>query len=701
MSRDGESKEPGGERPRTHLAPERWQQMQDLFYAAIELPAAERPRFLAQQCGDDVDLHRRTKGLLEASDKAEGRFEDVIRHTLALAADELGSEVPKKIGSYRVLRELGRGGLSTVYLGERDDDQFRMQVAIKVVRRGMDTEDILNRLRQERQILASLDHPNISRLLDGGTTAEGLPFFVMEYIDGLPIDRFCDRHGLSVVARLDLFRLVCSAVHYAHQNLIIHRDLKPSNILVTREGVPKLLDFGIAKEVRPEPGVESLIRTAPGMRLLSPRYASPEQVLGLPLTTTSDVYSLGVLLFLMLTGQLPYRLNSDHPRELERAICETEPERPSTVIGLPEESTEIARASSDFDSSRMARPPLEPRLLRRRLTGDLDNIVLEAMRKEPERRYGSVEQLSADIRRHCQGLPVRARRATMAYRLQKYLRRHRTGLVVAGVLSLLLAGQLTFFTVRLARERDQAQAAVAYLQSVFESADPHEVGGEPLGPVEMLERGVARLDLELGGKPRVQLQLLSTLQGIYRGMGAYEAAMPLAERALEMARELYGERSRQTADALNAYGALHHEFGHEEEARRLLQRSLDIRRRVLGPNHPKTARNLCSLAAIVRSSDLDLAESQTREALAIQRSQLGDEDIDTVTTLNNLAVIVHDQGRLGEAEKLYRELLTLKQETLSEFHPDIAAAWHNLGSLLVDSGRYDEASEILERALGI
>ncbi len=352
----------------------------------------------------------------------------------------------RRIGPYRLVREIGHGGMGAVYLAVRDDDAFQKRVAVKVLRRGMDTEAIISRFRNERQILAGLDHPHIARLIDGGSTPDGLPYFVMEYVDGAPIDEYADAHDLDTTARLDLFQQVCEAVQYAHQNLIIHRDIKPANVLVTRDGVPKLLDFGIAKLLNPELAGHTLAPTALGLQLMTPEYASPEQVRGDPVTTATDVYSLGMLLYELLTGRRPYEIGSRAPSDIARVVCETVPPRPSTAVTVgPTVDGRTGDASipaSDADSKPRTRPrTVDGERLRRRLAGDLDNIVMKALSKEPPRRYASVDQFAEDVRRHLAGLPVIARKDTFGYRASKFVRRNRAAvLAAAGVVLALIAG---------------------------------------------------------------------------------------------------------------------------------------------------------------------------------------------------------------------------------------------------------------------
>jgi serine/threonine protein kinase len=384
-------------------------------------------RLLDRACGGDDALRREVESLLEADSESEGFIEQAPFELPRELFAENGSAAGQQFGAYKVISEIGRGGLGTVYLAARADEQYQKRVAIKLVRRGLDTDDILRRFRNERQILAQLEHPNIARLIDGGTTDDGRPYFVMEYIEGEPILTYCETKKLTITGRLQLFRKVCAAVTYAHQHLVIHRDLKPSNILVRQDGEPKLLDFGIAKVLSADDNA-SFTLTIPALRVMTPEYASPEQIKGGPITTTSDVYSLGVLLFELLTGQRPYKIDNRTPDEIARTIAEQEPTRPSHVMASP----------SGYDSRFTSHHS-------RSLRGDLDNIVLMAMRKEPVRRYTSVGQFSEDIRRHLEGLPVIARKDTWSYRSSKFVRRHKVGMLGAAlVLLALVAGIIAF-----------------------------------------------------------------------------------------------------------------------------------------------------------------------------------------------------------------------------------------------------------------
>ncbi|HUB01322.1 MAG TPA: serine/threonine-protein kinase [Terriglobales bacterium] len=468
------------------MTTERWQRVKKLFAVALDTEPSQRSAFLDQACADDASLRSELEGLLAAEQEAGTGFLN-----RAAMAGELGNDssadantwIGRRIGAYQIVEEIGFGGMGEVYRAFRADDQYRKQVAIKLVRSGQDSRFVISRFKNERQLLANLDHPNIARLLEGGTTEEGLPYFVMELVEGQPINEYCDHHKLATTARLILFLQVCSAVQYAHQRLIIHRDLKPSNILVTAEETPKLLDFGIAKILDPAEVSDASEPTMSMFRLLTPAYASPEQVKGEEITTASDVYSLGVLLYELLTGHRPYRTVGRGPHEVTRAVCEYEPEKPSTVVRRAARETtgdvtEIAAASVSAvrDGS--------TEKLRRRLKGDLDNIVQMALRKDPRRRYTTVEQFATDIRRHLENLPVIASKDTVPYRMSKFIGRHKAGVAATAMvaITLLIGIVVTVHEARVARvERAKAERRfndVRQLANKFIALD-NEIRGLP------------------------------------------------------------------------------------------------------------------------------------------------------------------------------------------------------------------------------
>ncbi len=410
---------------------DRFRRLEEIFAEAVAVPADERREFVLSRCGADAWLLTEVEAMLDSADAARGFLDRSAFEIGASVIAKEGLEVPKSIGGYSITKEIGRGGMGAVYLAERPE--FKQQVALKVIKRGMDTDEILRRFRQEREILASLTHPNIARLLDGGTTDDGRPYFVMEYIDGVSITAYCDQNKLPIDARLALFRKVCSAISYAHANLVIHRDIKPSNIIIDATGEPKLLDFGIAKVLCPERFDAGVETTITGMQMLTPEYAAPEQILGQRVTTASDVYSLGVLLFELLSGHRPFSLKHRPASEVADIVARHEPTAPSTA------AVTVGEASDEPTDDRLTPKTIadlrndRPERLRRRLTGDLDNIVLMSLRKEPDRRYGSVDQFSEDVLRHLDGIPVLARPATLVYTASKFIERNRVAAAFAGL----------------------------------------------------------------------------------------------------------------------------------------------------------------------------------------------------------------------------------------------------------------------------
>src|SRR5262249_35654860 len=396
------------------MTPERWQKVEEIFQAALDLLPEERNRYVSDACAEDSDLKRDVESLLLQYDSAGELLEQPVYGNTELSMFESFVEdedpmIGRRLGSYRIEREIGRGGMGAVYEASRADNEFNKRAAIKLVKRGMDTDFILRRFRKERQILAALDHPHIGGLLDGGTTDDGLPYFVMEFIEGQPLYSYCDTHQLNITERLKLFRSICDAVHYAHQKQVVHRDIKPSNVLVTSEGVPKLLDFGIAKLLNPElAGDITHDPTATAMRLVTPQYAFPEQGHGAPTTPTTDVYSLGVLLYELLSGHRPYRLRNRAPHEIARVICEDAPTPPSICVGRKEDLLPNLYSGDEATTLQLIYTARATNLesLRRELSGDLDSIVMQALRKEPEWRYQTAAQLRDDITRYLEGRPV-------------------------------------------------------------------------------------------------------------------------------------------------------------------------------------------------------------------------------------------------------------------------------------------------------
>ncbi len=532
------------------MTPERWQQMKDVLATALETPPAERASYLNRSCAGDPALLHDVELLLLDEEKLSPQFlnDDALA---AAAADILPEEasrwIGRRVGAYKILQQIGAGGMGEVYRAVRDDDHYQKEVALKLVRAGQDSEFVITRFKNERQILATLDHPNIARLLDGGTTENGTPYLVMELIEGRPIGEYCDAHELSIRDRLALFMQVCAAVQYAHQRLIIHRDIKPGNILVTAEGVPKLLDFGIAKILDVEGQAGQVDSTMTMFRLLTPQYASPEQVRGEPITTASDVYSLGVVLYELLTRQSPYPANSA-PQDAVRAVCEFEPARPSTAVRQGRTPARDSRLNSGSNHKAHAGTPDK---LARQLRGDLDNIVLMALRKEPQRRYSSVEQFSEDVRRSLATLPVAARKDTRRYRASKFVTRHKASVAAAAAvaLTLVIGLVITVQEARIAQRRfnDVRKLANSLIFDVHDSIK--DLPGSTPARKMIVDRALQYLNVlaqESNGDMGLQRELaaayerVGTVQGDYteNNLGDSQGALTSYQKALEIRKQI-------------------------------------------------------------------------------------------------------------------------------------------------------------------
>ncbi len=684
------------------LESESWERINEILLEALEHAPAQRTVFLHRACGDDDELRREVESLL-ASDSEPELMRRVERPSFDLLGRSAMDE-GQRIGPYQVVREIDRGGMGTVYLAVRADDEYERRVAIKVLRRDGDSAEISHRFRIERQILARLDHPNIAKLYESGTTADDRLYFVMEYVEGERIDLYCDRHRLTLRQRLELFRKVLTAVQFAHQNLVVHRDLKPGNILVTADGEPKLLDFGIAKLLQPEPGLSATV-TGVGQRLMTPEYASPEQVCAEPITTASDVYSLGVLLYELLTGHLPYRLKSRQQEEIQRVICGQEPDKPSSAVSRVEEIRARGGTPVELTPAVVSRARgEEPRRLRRRLSGDLDNIVLMALRKEPQHRYASVEQLSGDLRRHLEGRPVRAHKDTFAYRTGKFLVRRKKVVAAALFAILFLAGGVRYRELQqreITRARDRAQRVSEFLIELFEISDPSEARGNSVTAREILDRGARRIGRQLREEPELQAALMNTMGQVYMKLGLYETAAPLLETALAQRREVYGEHP-EVAESLRGMAALRFSQGDYDAAEPFSREALAMTRELLGAEHRDIAGALNDLAMVrYQKGDYERAEALFHESLAMQRRLPDASHRDVTATLENLAILLRDQGDYDGAEPLFRESLAIGREHLGSDHPSVARALNNLALLLYSKEDYATAEPLFRESLAM
>ncbi len=740
------------------MTPERWQRIERLFTRSLELEGAARAALLEEACRDDPALREAVEAMLRFDDG-----DDALRQAIGQAAAAAAREADdlwcgRELGAYRIERPLASGGMASVFLARRADAAFEREVAIKLLSSALSSADARRRFLVERQILANLDHPYIAQLLDGGATDDGVPYLVMEYVDGLPIDAWCERENLSVADRLRLFRKVCGAVQYAHRHLVVHRDIKPGNILVTADGTPKLLDFGIAKLLN---AAVAPAATAAEARLLTPMHASPEQVRGEPVTTASDVYSLGVLLYELLTGSSPYRGPTRTPREIEQAICETEPLRPSVAVaaGSDPASGAIADAGSDRPAdtgaasgaagARTARDATARRL-GKALAGDLDTIVMKALRKEPDRRYAGVDEFAADIDRYLARRPISARPASFAYRARKFLAR-RAGAVAAVIgVFLLVTALIAFYTVRLAherdlqaRERETAQQVSDFMVGLFEKADPR-LGEADLTARELLAQGMQRIG-EIGdAQPLVAASLMIGMGRAHGGLGDYDTAFDLVSEALEIRRQWLPSGHPDIAEGLHRLGDA--ELGRKRypEARALFEEALAMREQALGPQAVEVGRTLYRLAYVdMRLADYPAMHARLERALAIHEQALGPghpdtgdvagllgsyywvtgdldsarvylarslasaeqaygaDSIRTVYVVHNLGLLSWNLGEYQAAYDLYRRELATRKKHLGPGHPDLAVAMYGLGITSGNMGNYGEALDWYEQTVAL
>ncbi len=691
-----------------------WHRLEQLFYQALDLEPAARVAFLDQACGDDSGLRNEVDSLLKSSEKTLGFLKNPVEQAVqSLTSESLG----QRIGPYQLVDLLGEGGMGKVFLATRVDHVYEQEVAIKLMHPGAKrSQGMLLRFSTERQILANLNHTNIARLLDGGVTAEGSPYLVMEYVKGIPIDQYCRQHCLTIKGRLHLFRTVCGAVEYAHKNLVVHRDIKPANILVTEEGVPKLLDFGIAKLLSPDPNEQLLTRTTE--RMMTPEYASPEQVRGDQITTSTDVYALGVLLYELLAERRPFRLETKSPLEVVQVICGQDPEPPSVIAG------------DDVDPGSRGRA--------RELAGDLDNIVLMAMRKEPARRYISVSALSTDIDAHLRGYPVHARTDAWAYTSGKFVRRHKAAVIATACIALALVGfsiGMGLLARRATRERLTAEREAQFLNNIFQASTPLQARGKQVTARELLDAGAAKINTELSDQPVLQASMLDNIGHAYIALGVYDQAESLFRRAYSLRTSTSGSNAEDTASSLDGLALTLRLETKYQEAEPLFRQSLAIRQKRFGDNNALVEQSMGSLGeclyfesrwneaepllrhalmikhqlhddsdsgienflalVLERKGDYQEAAELLRQALEISRRTQGTDGPDYVVALHNLAGTLIDAGDLSGAETMERQSLDIRRRILGEWHPEVYYSLNNLGWILLQKGEWQTAELFL------
>ena len=625
-----------------------------------------------------------------------------------------GQAEGESVGRYRLIQKVGEGGMGEVWEAEQIAP-IRRRVAYKVIRRGMDSAEVVARFETERQAVAMMDHPCIAKVFDAGVTAQGRPYFVMEFIPGMPLDEHCQKYRLATRQRLELFIKVCEGVQHAHHKAIIHRDLKPSNVLVVLQenaATPKIIDFGVAKAMA-QRLTEKAMHTEMGQLLGTPEYMSPEQaeMSHESVDTRTDVYSLGVMLYALLAGALPFdatELRRQSFDEIRRRIREDEPPRPSTQITLRGNKTQshASNCATDLMS------------LRSLLKGDLDWIVMKAMEKDRTRRYGSPAELAADIRRYLNDQPVLATPPSALYIMKKFVRRHRYGVTAAATLLVLLMGFAVTMTVqagRIARERDRAnlEAETArrvseVMESLFTQSDPDMARGNTVTAREILDRGALRIRTELSDQPRVQARLLNIMGTVYRSLGLYGQAQPLLEEALAIQEQDLGPDAPEVGKVVQDLGNLLRSTGSYDEAEKMLQRARAIREKALGPDHVKFASSLSDLASLrLAMGHPEEARALLERSLTIREKALGPDDPEVAASLNNLAIIAWNSGDHREALEMYRRALAILKKNYGADHPDVANVLNNMANVQkrlreMDSARrsYEESLAIREKVLG-
>lgn len=703
-----------------------WKEVEKLFHASLALPAAERDGFLNRSC-DDGKVREAVGRLLESAPEAVDFFD----RPLLSPSLEMPLQVSQRVGPYRLIEELGRGGMGRVFLAERADDQFRKRVAVKVM--GAATalsKESQRQFLRERQILANLEHPGIARLLDGGLLEGEVPYIVMEYVDGVPLDAHVSGAGMGIRQRLELFLQICEAVEYAHRNLVIHHDLKPPNILVTRDGRIKLLDFGVARLLDPETADPTV--TWSGFRQVTPQYASPELLRGEQAGTASDVYSLGILLFELLTGQPPYSVEQLTPLEIEKKV----------YVETPPLCSELVRRRSRREGAGKRR---EATRLERILKGDLDNIVAQAIRKRPEHRYRSVRELAEDVRRYLDGKLVAARRHTWTYRASKFIRRHKGKVAAAALLAVALVGGIiaTSWQALIAlEERNRAEQSLQMLIDLVRISDPNSGLGADIPAREILEHAYGELQRRLPVDSEVRSEVTQAIGVIYFNMGLSAKAVPILEDAYQSRLLHYGPSEHRSLDSMKMLGKAIaksdpdraerllqemvrrrrasgetdrlaqdlHDLGEfyvrsvgfdgrrVELARPLLLEALEIRRGLHPEPDPQIAETLFILAHVMGD---DRKEELLREALRMYRASVDEKDFRIASAMNDLALVLEETGKVDEALVWMEQAARLHEAVLGLEHPRTLTLINNLAGIHRDRGELDAAEPLYRKVLAV
>ncbi|WP_445665695.1 tetratricopeptide repeat protein [Fodinibius sp. AD559] len=729
---------------------QQWKKINNIVDTALDLSGKERQTYIQEECKGNEQLKQQVTGLIASIEQSDTEnfledFEDYPRHLAREISEQqshknTSSLIGTTIGSYKLIELIGHGGMGSVFLAERADKAYTQKVALKLMRRGMDTPSNIARFKRERQILANLNHPNIARLLDGGITNEGLPYLVMEFVEGKPLLEYCDQHRLDINERLKLFRSVCEAVQHAHNNAVIHRDLKPSNIMVTPDGAVKVLDFGIAKLLEPEDPGTKLFETQTGARILTLGYAAPEQVENQAITTKTDIYTLGILLYELFTGVHPFDMGEKDFTEIEDLIRHKLPSKPSAKFQDldPVKQRENARLRNISGDN-----------LINTLQGDLDAIILKTLRKEPEARYESVTQLLEDLDRREQNHPIIARRDTFRYKTSKFLRRYKTPLSTAVGILLIIAGIVIYYSWQITEERniaqteaEKAEQVTAFLTDLIESNYPENAQGDTITVREFLNQGYDRVQ-KLDQSPEIKANVMQVMAHTYRSLGEIDKAAPLMQQVVEI-HDTLSIPPAEKAEAYNVQGLILRDEGDFKKAEKAMERAVALFQKAGESDTEEYSKLLADLAYVKRiNANYDEALSMIEDAIDIKKSfydsthmQLAEpyyilasilrkkynyqqakryqiKSLDILQTnidgphpgkannLNNLAIIYKEQDSLNKAATHYQKSLAMSEKLYGESHPDIATISSNFSNVLLQQGKIDSAKKMMEQALQI
>ncbi|PAU93630.1 hypothetical protein CK503_10775 [Aliifodinibius salipaludis] len=727
-----------------------WEKVNQIIDTALNLDLDKRSTYIKKKCQGKELLYKEVIKLLDSIEQSETEefLEGTHGYPQNLAQDLFNSEnsksasamIGKTVGRYEITELIGHGGMGSVYKAERADGAYDRKVAIKILRHGMDTPSNIARFKRERNILANLDHPHIAQMLDGGLTDQGLPYLVMEYVNGVPLLSYCNRHQLTVTERLQLFENVCAAVNHAHKNAIIHRDLKPSNIFVTEKGVVKVLDFGIAKLVNPSRN-ENIFKTRTGARILTLGYSAPEQLETQAITTATDAYVLGILLYELLVGQHPFDLEKKGLTEIEEVIRTTNPPLPSTKF------KQLTEAKKEEISSNRCIKPAE---LYKILSGDLNAILMKALRKEQDKRYSSVEQLLEDLSRRRSDLPILARQDSFRYSASKFMKRHKTGFAVIAAFLVLILSFSAFYTWKIAKERNKAQLEAkkarevsTFLADMFRASDPTVNPQDTVTATTFLQRGKERIN-QLNNQPEVKSELLHVIGRAHVNIGEYDKAQPLLEQSLDIRKNTFNSSHPMVATGLSDMAKLQKNKGNFAKAESLERKTLEIQRATLGPNSIETGKTMSALAYVIgRQGDHQAADSIYQKALKLQRAnpEAGDSDIASTISdwafslrqlgkyekaatlkkealtiwrnqygeihpyvleqLNDLAIVEEERGDFAKADSFYQKALSVNRQLYDEPNPNTAQLLNNIGTTNIKAGRYDKAEPYLKKSLAM